>query len=149
MKTGVFVILEHDWPQRHWDFLVDLATSDERVAAWALDQLPGEQEIAGSAVKLADHRRIYLGYEGRVGNGRGAVVRMISGEYQLQHDFNVQGRNELQLRIQSSEESRFAISGVLTLRKQGQPSQDQEHWSHRTDAENDWVFVWQPGRVVG
>jgi hypothetical protein len=74
-----FVILTHDHPFLHWDFLLE---SGERLRSWRLMQAPAYGvEIA--AEPLADHRRLYLDYEGPVSGGRGAVRRWDWGHYEL------------------------------------------------------------------
>src|SRR4051794_1331121 len=66
-----FVILEHDPPRRHWDFLLETGRG---LASWRLREEPGP---GGSvpAEPAAPHRRLYLDYEGPVSGGRGSVVR--------------------------------------------------------------------------
>ena len=70
-----FVILTHDWPFPHWDFLVEAGAV---LRAWRLLAEPG----AGSDVAAEpnfDHRLFYLDYEGPVSGGRGAVARYDAG----------------------------------------------------------------------
>lgn len=89
-----FVILEHDHPTLHWDLLLD--NGEQRVPTWRLRQAPSEQPQleAGmrfaakaanmekiDAVKLPDHRRMYLDYEGPVSGDRGQVTRWDAGQY--------------------------------------------------------------------
>lgn len=74
-----FVILEHDHPRLHWDFMVE---SDGVLRAW---RLPAPPAAAGSdlpAEPLGDHRLAYLDYEGPVSGNRGAVTRWDWGEYE-------------------------------------------------------------------
>jgi hypothetical protein len=74
-----FVILTHDWPVPHWDLFLE---QGEVLRAWRLEVLPApEQEIAAEAI--ADHRRLYLDYEGPVSGGRGSVSRWDHGDYEL------------------------------------------------------------------
>ena len=64
-----FVILTHDWPALHWDFLVE---ADEVLRAWRLLSEPlANEEVR--AEPNADHRLFYLDYEGPVSGGRGYV----------------------------------------------------------------------------
>ncbi len=70
-----FVILSHDWPAPHWDFLVEAGAV---LRAW---RLRGEPRV-GRAVPAepnADHRLLYLDYEGPLSGGRGSVVRWDAG----------------------------------------------------------------------
>lgn len=64
-----FVILTHDWPTIHWDFLVEAGPA---LRAWRLLSEP----TAGEEVRAepnADHRLFYLDYEGPVSGSRGCV----------------------------------------------------------------------------
>ncbi|MFN9718760.1 MAG: hypothetical protein ACK58L_08715 [Planctomycetota bacterium] len=76
MATRRFVILEHDHPFWHWDFLVQ---GEAMAATWRLMREPclGEPIYAE---RLADHRLMYLDYEGPVSNNRGHVRRVLSGD---------------------------------------------------------------------
>ena len=70
-----FVVLAHDWPSPHWDFL---AESGGVLRAWRLLAEPA----AGAEVPAepnADHRLAYLDYEGPVSGGRGRVARWAAG----------------------------------------------------------------------
>lgn len=66
-----FVLLLHDWPALHWDFLVE---AGESLRAWRLLSEPR----AGSDIPAEPnfpHRLAYLDYEGPVSGGRGTVSR--------------------------------------------------------------------------
>jgi hypothetical protein len=70
-----FVILTHDWPYPHWDFL---AEAGGVLRAWRLLAEPA----AGTdipAEPIGDHRLLYLDYEGPVSDGRGRVSRWDAG----------------------------------------------------------------------
>ena len=72
-----FVILEHDFPTRHWDFMLELG---DLLKTWRLAAPPQ----VGSAVVAEpsfDHRRIYLDYEGPISGGRGTVTRWDGGTF--------------------------------------------------------------------
>jgi hypothetical protein len=72
-----YVILEHDWPSLHWDFLLE---AGEVLRAWRLLGEPGPgREVP--AEPNADHRPLYLDYEGPVSGGRGSVTRWDAGEF--------------------------------------------------------------------
>jgi hypothetical protein len=78
-----FVILRHDMPAgasrpTHWDLLLE---RDGVLRAWALADEPSPG-VETSALALADHRLIYLDYEGPISGERGSVVRFDRGEYQ-------------------------------------------------------------------
>lgn len=70
-----FVILTHDWPFPHWDFL---AERDGVLRAWRLLSEPAAgQDVA--AEPNFDHRLHYLDYEGPVSGNRGHVARWDAG----------------------------------------------------------------------
>lgn len=79
-----FVVLDHQTPPHgdrlpHWDFLLE---AGDVLRAWALEAEPqGESPIDAAA--LADHRPLYLDYEGEISGSRGNVVRWDRGEYEL------------------------------------------------------------------
>ncbi|WP_425400505.1 hypothetical protein [Aeoliella sp.] len=84
--TTRFVLLRHevpaDYPRGdHWDLLLERG---EMCWTWALDKLPGRlSSDAGpdevDAVRLNDHRKHYLQYEGPVSENRGSVQRVLEG----------------------------------------------------------------------
>ncbi len=72
-----FVILQHDHPTLHWDFMLE---AGDCLRTWRLAGPPR----AGAAVVaelLGDHRRAYLDYEGPVSGGRGTVIRWDAGTF--------------------------------------------------------------------
>lgn len=72
-----FVILEHDHPHLHWDFMLE---DGQELRTWRLENAP----VAGSAVyaiALGGHRLFYLDYEGPVSGGRGHVKRWDYGTF--------------------------------------------------------------------
>ncbi|SFH55451.1 DNA polymerase ligase N-terminal domain-containing protein [Planctomicrobium piriforme] len=74
-----FVILIHDWPQLHWDLMLE---GEKALETWRLSQEPNVGvEIA--AERLPDHRLAYLDYEGPVSGNRGSVKRWDGGEFEL------------------------------------------------------------------
>ena len=73
-----FVILEHDWPARHWDLLLEAGPV---LRAWRLLAEPGPG-VAVPAEANADHRLLYLDYEGPVPVGRGRVSRWDAGTFE-------------------------------------------------------------------
>lgn len=64
-----FVILHHDWPFDHFDFMLE---GDGRLMTWRLPNAPTAGETV-VAERLPDHRIDYLNYEGPVSGGRGTV----------------------------------------------------------------------------
>jgi hypothetical protein len=72
-----FVILEHDWPAPHWDFLLEAGPV---LRAWRLLCEPARgAEVP--AERNADHRPLYLEHEGPVSGGRGTVRRWDAGTF--------------------------------------------------------------------
>lgn len=82
-----FVILEHDHPELHWDLMLE---AGDVLQTWRLAQPPVEGVFAIEATRLADHRRIYLDYEGPVSGNRGCVRRWDAGEYSACDDSDSQ-----------------------------------------------------------
>ena len=75
----LFVLLEHDHPVLHWDFMLERGPV---LRTWRLDRIPGDAaEI--SAEPLPDHRVAYLDYEGPVSGDRGSVQRVDRGDFEL------------------------------------------------------------------
>ncbi len=76
-----FVVLAHDHPQPHFDFMLEVG---EVLKTWRLDAVPSAL-AQQSATSLPDHRLAYLDYEGPVSGNRGHVQRVDRGEYFLLH----------------------------------------------------------------
>jgi hypothetical protein len=87
-----FVILIHDHPFPHWDFLLE---NGDRCRTWRLPVDPGLPSTEFQAEGLTDHRLMYLDYEGPVSGGRGTVVRWDSGTFEW--DVNEPGHCEVRL----------------------------------------------------
>lgn len=71
-----FVVLSHDWPEPHLDLLLEAGPV---LRAW---RLHGEPGAAVPAEPNADHRTLYLDYEGPVSGGRGTVTRWDAGTFE-------------------------------------------------------------------
>jgi hypothetical protein len=72
-----FVVLEHDWPALHWDFLLEVGSA---LRSWRLLAEPGPgREVR--AEPNAVHRLYYLDYEGPLTGGRGTVRRWDMGTF--------------------------------------------------------------------
>ena len=82
-----YVVLRHEMPSHecrasHWDLMLE---QDDSLRTWALDREPvAAGEIA--AEQLADHRLVYLEYEGPVSGNRGSVSRWDEGEYRVESE---------------------------------------------------------------
>jgi DNA polymerase Ligase (LigD) len=72
-----FAILEHDYPILHWDFLLE---SGDVLLTWRLSA-PPESGVIVEALKVFDHRRLYLDYKGPLSGGRGRVTRWDGGTF--------------------------------------------------------------------
>jgi hypothetical protein len=72
-----FVLLEHDHPTLHWDLMFEVG---EVLWTWRLEKPPGQGRAVG-ATRIADHRLVYLDYEGPISGNRGVVRRQDRGEY--------------------------------------------------------------------
>lgn len=93
------MLLLHELPDgsRHYDWLVE---RDGDSAAGLVTFRVGERIDAAparfEAVRIADHRREYLSYEGPVSGGRGVVTRVAEGEIRIETDgaegFGARGR---------------------------------------------------------
>jgi hypothetical protein len=72
-----FVVLEHDWPAPHWDFLLEAGPG---LRSWRLLSEPGPDRKV-IAERNFDHRLLYLEYEGPLTGNRGIVRRWDAGEF--------------------------------------------------------------------
>jgi hypothetical protein len=72
-----FVLLEHDWPEPHWDFLLEAGAV---LRAWRLAAAPRLGSVVAAHANF-DHRLFYLDYEGPVSGGRGHVTRWDQGTF--------------------------------------------------------------------
>lgn len=86
-----FVLLAHDWPAPHLDLLLEAGPV---LRAWRLLGEPGAGTIP--AEPNADHRPLYLDYEGPVSGDRGAVTRRDAGTFEWVED--APGRVVVELR---------------------------------------------------
>jgi hypothetical protein len=76
------VILHHTgFVEDHFDLLIEQEVGIDRVWTWRVSSHP----IAESTriVRLADHRRMYLDYDGKVSGNRGEVRCVWRGEVEL------------------------------------------------------------------
>ncbi len=116
-----FVILDHDHPTPHWDFLLE---SGPALRAWRLAEQPSPgRPIA--ATPLPDHRTLYLDYEGPVGGNRGRVVRWDAGTFAWEFDAS----DEIRVRLAGAR-----VRGRVTLRR---------------TAGGDWTWEWDYGAGSG
>ena len=77
-----FAVLAHDHPAPHWDLFLEAGPV---LRSWRiLSPFPSERPVA--AEPTADHRLLYLDYEGPVSGGRGTVTRVDAGTFTWQTD---------------------------------------------------------------
>ncbi|MBK8914260.1 MAG: hypothetical protein IPM64_06595 [Phycisphaerales bacterium] len=85
-----YVLLEHDTrsgsaadadPGVHWDLLIQRPDA-ESLWTWRLDRDPRPEGCAQTE-RIADHRPLYLEYEGPISGGRGRVRRVAAGELRV------------------------------------------------------------------
>ena len=74
-----FVVLTHDHPVLHWDFMLE---NEAHLRTWRLSSPPGGPDPIPAA-ELAPHRLEYLDYEGPVSGNRGRVEQFDRGDYRL------------------------------------------------------------------
>jgi hypothetical protein len=77
-----FVILEHDFPETHWDLMLEAGAV---LRTWRLPQVPETGKTLRAEASF-DHRVIYLDYEGPISGNRGHVSRWDWGSFTLQFD---------------------------------------------------------------
>jgi hypothetical protein len=114
-----FVILEHDHPYPHFDLMLEAGPV---LWTWRLAALPTELPV--EATRVADHRLIYLTYEGPVSGGRGSVRRVDQGEF----TWRTSDPDRLSLILSGG-----SLQGMLSLEGQGG---DLWRVSCRTDQES-------------
>lgn len=73
-----FVLLEHRWAGIHWDLMLE---REGVLATWALDE-PIAPGVGHRARRLADHRLVYLDYQGPISGDRGSVRRLDRGTFE-------------------------------------------------------------------
>jgi hypothetical protein len=105
--SRAFVILLHtDHGPDHYDLMVECG---ESLSTWRVGRNPLELNAGDScpAVRLADHRKAYLAYEGPVSRGQGEVRRVERGTCELVEEH--EARQQLRL-------TGHAFDGAFELR---------------------------------
>ena len=115
-----FVLLEHDHPGLHYDFMLEWGGV---LRTWRLDRIPSETASIPVA-SLPDHRLIYLDYEGPVSGDRGIVSRIDRGDYEILSE----SRTGLEVRLRG----RLISGTVVPSNLAGE------------DSQSDWEFNWTP-----
>jgi hypothetical protein len=101
-----YVILEHDHPTLHWDFLLE---AGDTLRSWRLAAPPQSGQRVAAASSFA-HRLLYLDYEGPVSGNRGQVVQWDRGDYE---ELPADGQ-QLQVRLRGRK-----LRGTATLEPTG------------------------------
>ena len=110
-----YALLVHDSPRGlHYDFFLE---SGAVLKTWALPRLP-ETGLEIACMALADHRPIYLDYEGPISGDRGMVTRWDRGALR---DGTLVG-DEIVVHLAGEK-----LAGRVELRRQGEQ----------------WLFTWQ------
>jgi hypothetical protein len=113
-----FVLLEHRWRGVHWDLMLE---QGDTLRTWAIDA-PIVPEVELPARSLADHRRIYLEYEGEVSGGRGSVRRLDEGTFTV-----IDWRDD-RVRVMLAGDQ---LVGEAELRQVGTTSDGADEWRFR------------------
>ena len=76
-----FVILHHQSPTGdHWDVMLEI---DSALMTWSIPpQCQSGLSFTCPVIRLPDHRKHYLDYEGAVTGNRGVVFRINAGTYE-------------------------------------------------------------------
>ena len=121
-----FVLLEHNHPELHWDFMVE---QDGVLKTWRLAEQPQVANAQIRATQLPDHRLAYLDYEGPVSGNRGEVKRIDRGTFDRLDDSVTNVRHPTdQQTIGLQLEGRHLV-GVIRLEQ---------------IADSDWTLDWAP-----
>ena len=77
-----FVILHHLAPTgEHWDLMLERG---DVLLTWQLTSRPTDRAARPiECVRIADHRKRYLDYEGPISGGRGIVTRFDRGRFEF------------------------------------------------------------------
>lgn len=77
-----YVVLRHEnIDDPHFDLMYE-TSAGSMLQTWRLEQWPIFD--AQEATRIRDHRRAYLEFQGDIGDGRGAVVRVDEGTCEIQ-----------------------------------------------------------------
>jgi hypothetical protein len=108
-----FVVLEHDHPVLHWDFMLEAGAT---LRSWRLAEFP-EPERFIVAESIGDHRLAYLDYEGPVSGGRGCVKRCDTGTF----DWIEDSPQRVVVRLHGTQLQLVAVIEDGTVRFSGYP----------------------------
>ena len=78
-----FVVLEHRQAQGvHFDLMIERGGV---LATWKFEEFPASTSPSMTCDRLADHRLLYLDFEGPLSKNRGNVIRVDRGECRILH----------------------------------------------------------------
>ena len=117
-----FVLLEHDHPELHWDFMFE---NGDVLLTWRLDRIPSEG-CEFDVIGLLDHRKAYLDYEGPISGNRGSVSRVDRGDFEL---------------VEATDDS--LVTRVMGMRLRGTVWLQKKTSDGSLD-ESMWRMIWQP-----
>jgi hypothetical protein len=91
-----YVVLHHtgSGDGDHYDFMLEIP-GNERLLTWRVPTAPQKWGGDVGAIRIADHRKAYLTYEGEISGNRGSVKRVDEG---MAHVTSVDG-NQLELAL--------------------------------------------------
>jgi hypothetical protein len=105
-----FVVLEHDYPNLHWDLMLE---TEGLLRTWRMSApLHSCNDLA--AVSSFDHRLLYLDYEGPISDNRGRVVCRERGTFV----WLTQSTDAIEARLEGER-----IRGILRLERT-----EADHW---------------------
>jgi len=84
MNPNRFVILHHLAPTgEHWDLMLE---ERDHLATWQMLSEPAQRGACPiECIRISDHRKVYLDYQGPISGGRGVVERVDRGVYDTRH----------------------------------------------------------------
>ena len=81
MPLRYVILWHHDIDEPHYDMMFESAPGSD-LATWRSLVWPIEPQTP--VIRLRNHRRVFLDYQGQLTGQRGSVQRIATGEFQLQ-----------------------------------------------------------------
>ena len=103
-----YVILEHDYPELHWDLMLE---AGETLRTWRLTAPPQPGNRVQAEASF-DHRRLYLDYEGPVSGNRGNVKAWDRGTYETAMEALAEGATCVVVQLRGTR-----LCGAATLQR--------------------------------
>ncbi len=116
--TRSIVLLRHDLPDGdvHFDWFIATDSKERLISfrvAKRIDLLKADESL--EATHMADHRAIYLDYEGPISDGRGRVKRVRKGAINAAASSEVQGKPCWRLQIRWEQSQAMPCEQTLTI----------------------------------